>query len=97
MMTKIQIMLGEEKEPMIGPGYDSFVKDVGSMGNKTKPKLEEHAEIAKLVKKLRGDDKDPKMAVSEHDHGEMCDCPDCQEPGIMSKIMKKFYDRSKSK
>lgn len=96
MITKIKIMLGETQEPQIGEGYSSFVKDVGSMGNKTLPKLEDHAEIAKLVKKLRGDDDNPKMAVSEHDHGEMCECPNCQEPGIMAKIMKKFYGRHKS-
>lgn len=91
MLTKIKIILGKEKEPQIGPGYDSFIKDVGSSGNKTRPQLEEHAEVAKLVKKLRGDDCDPHMAVSEHDHGEMCDCPECQPPGILSKIIKKFY------
>ena len=91
MLTKIKILLGGQPEPQIEDGYDSFVKDVGSSGNKTRPDFDEHVAIAKLVKKLRGDDTDPTMAVSEHDHDpEMCDCPKCQPPGIMYKIMKRF-------
>ena len=91
MMTKIKIMLDEEKKPQIKDGYASFVKDVGSSGNKTRPKFEEHVAIANLVKKLRGDDTDPTLAVSVHDHGEMCDCPECSKMGIMDKIVQKFY------
>ena len=93
MFTKIKIMLKDKPERNhVKPGYDSFVHDVMTSGNKTRPKLEEHQEMARMVKELRGDMHHKCMAVSENDSlpENECRCPKCSR-GLMEKISERFY------
>lgn len=83
MLKQITIMLGKapEERGHVKPGLDSFVKDVMTSGNKTAPKPEMHAKLAKM---LRGECGNQEMPVSEWDG---------ETDNIMAKILKKFYGR----
>lgn len=59
MLQQIKIMLGmspPEQRDLSRDSYTSFVKDVQSMDNKTRPQLDDHNLIKELVKLARSDD-----------------------------------------
>lgn len=56
LINNIKLLLqggGHEQEDH--DSYDSFLEDLQTSGNKTRPRFEDHALITKIVKMLRGD------------------------------------------
>lgn len=68
MLTEIKIMLGmgepQERNPA-QDNYDSFVQDLHSSDNKTRPQLDDHNFVTKLLRMLRNDDVEQPMSVAD--------------------------------
>ena len=58
MLQQIKIMLGlchEDQRDVSRDNYDSFLDDLKSGSNKTRPQLDDHNLVSRLVKLIRGD------------------------------------------
>lgn len=80
IFDSIKIMLGKSE---CGP-YDSYLEDMQDSGNKSRPKIEDHKLIAKIVRMLRGDAAPDALPASPVDDGPQKPV----EQGIVDKLRK---------